>query len=74
MKDKYQELTEKYNLVTSDEWLAIRQMMLNHIVSLANSQVSPLIIQGMIKNIADTDKWANDFLAEKQKLDKVKKE
>lgn len=72
--DKYEELTKKYELITSNEWLKIREIQLNHIVSLANSAVDPLVIQGMLKNISDTDKWKSDFLAEKQRLDKAKKE
>lgn len=72
--DRLQDLTTKYELVTSDVWPRVRTLMLNHVVSLANSSVDPLIIQGMLKNIADTDRWEQDFLAEKERITKAKKE
>lgn len=35
--------------------------MLENILALSNTQVDPLVIQGMLKNINDTDKWENEF-------------
>lgn len=40
----------------------IKSYQLENIVKLANSDINPLILQGMLKLIADTDKWKSDFL------------
>ncbi len=60
-------LTEKNNLITTPVYKRIRELQLNNIVELSNSQTDPLIIKGMLKNIYDTDKWENEFKLEKKK-------
>lgn len=60
-------LTEKNNLINTPVYKRIRELQLNNIVELANSQTDPLIIKGMLKNIYDTDKWENEFKLEKKK-------
>lgn len=66
-------LTEKYNLVSSPEYKRIRELQLNSIVEMANKQIDPLIIKGMLKNINDTDNWENDFKLAKKKNEEQKK-
>lgn len=44
----------------------IKSYQLENIVKLANSDINPLILQGMLKLIADTDKWKSDFFNEKR--------
>lgn len=62
------ELQLKYELVTSSQWLDMREYMLNRILELANTEINPLVIQGMLKVISDTDKWKDEFNREKLKF------
>ena len=62
------ELQRKYELVTSSQWLEMREIMLNRILELANTEINPLVIQGMLKVISDTDKWKDEFNREKLKI------
>ena len=62
------ELQRKYELVTSSQWLDMREFMLNRILELANTEINPLVIQGMLKVISDTDKWKDEFNREKLKF------
>lgn len=54
-------LVEKYDLVDSDIYSKIKSYQLDNIVKLSNSDINPLILQGMLKLIADTEKWRNEF-------------
>ena len=38
------ELQRKYELVTSSQWLEMREIMLNRILELANTEINPLVI------------------------------
>lgn len=60
-------LAEKYDLVDSDIYSKIKSYQLDNIVKLSNSDINPLILQGMLKVIADTEKWRNEFKNEKKK-------
>ena len=60
-------LANKYKLICSDEYQEIRKLQLDHILSLVNSSIEPLVIKGMLKTITDTDKWEAEFRAEKDK-------
>ena len=62
------ELQLKYELVTSSQWLDMREFMLNRILELANTEINPLVIQGMLKVISDTDRWKDEFNREKLKF------
>ena len=62
------ELQLKYELVTSSQWLDMREFMLNRILELVNTEINPLVIQGMLKVISDTDKWKDEFNREKLKF------
>ena len=62
------ELQLKHELVTSSQWLDMREFMLNRILELANTEINPLVIQGMLKVISDTDKWKDEFNREKLKF------
>ena len=66
--DNLDELQLKYELVTSSQWLDMREFMLNRILELANTEINPLVIQGMLKVISDTDKWKDEFNREKLKF------
>ena len=63
-------LVEKFNLLGSVEYQKIKSYQIENILRLANSDIEPLLLKGMLKNIADTDKWESEFLAEKRKLKK----
>lgn len=57
----------KNNLVNSQEWEQIRELQLNKIVELSTSNIEPLVIVGMLRNIANTDKWAKEYISRKEK-------
>jgi hypothetical protein len=59
-------LVEKFNLVDSATYKRIKELQLENILRLANSDIEPLVLKGMLKNIADTDKWENEFMKEKR--------
>ncbi len=67
---EYDILIEKNNLVNSDEWQRIRKLQLDRIVNLSTGNTDPLIIVGMLRNIANTDKWSEDFNSRKAKENK----
>lgn len=65
------ELTARYELVTSEEWQGIRRRLLNEIVLKSQSN-DPVILQGMLKIINTVDSWENDFLNAKEKFNREK--
>lgn len=69
MKD-LKELTERYNLVRSEQWKAIRERMLNNIVAYSKTATDATLIQGMLIDIFDVDKWEEDFLKAKEENSK----
>ena len=60
-------LVEKFELVGSPIYKRIRELQLENILKLANSDIEPLVLKGMLKTIADTDKWDSEFKKEKLK-------
>lgn len=60
-------LTECKNLVFSPEYKRIRELQLDRIVELSIGNIEPLELKGMLRNIAETDKWALRFDKEKKK-------
>lgn len=63
-------LVEKFDLVGSATYQRIRELQLENILKLANSDIEPLVIKGMLKTIADTDKWESEFINEKKRIKK----
>lgn len=63
-------LVEKFDLVGSTAYKRIKELQLENILKLANSDIEPLVLKGMLKTIADTDKWETEFLSEQRKLKK----
>lgn len=61
-------LVEKFDLVDSPTYKQIKEFQLENILKLANSDIEPLVLKGMLKVIADTDKWKAEFLNEKKRL------
>ena len=60
-------LVEKFNLLGSVEYQKIKSYQIENILRLANSDIEPLVLKGMLKTIADTDKWETEFKKEKLK-------
>lgn len=60
-------LVEKFDLVGSPAYKRIRELQLENILRLANSDIEPLVLKGMLKTIADTDKWETEFKKERLK-------
>ena len=61
-EEEYQVLREKATLVKGETYAKIRMYQLNKIISLAKSSIDPLEIRGMLKLIADSDDWENQFI------------
>ncbi len=60
--DEKEILRKKYQLVASKEWEEIKSFMYENIKILSGSDIDPKILQGMLKNIYDTDKWKTQYL------------
>lgn len=60
-------LTEKNDLISTEDYFKIKSYQLENILKLSNSEINPLILQGMLKVIADTDKWKSDFVNAKKR-------
>ena len=60
-------LLEKFDLVGSPAYKRIKELQLENILRLANSDIEPLVLKGMLKTIADTDKWETEFKKERLK-------
>lgn len=65
--DNKELLTECKDLVYSAKYKRIRELQLNRIVELSIGNIEPLELKGMLRNIAETDKWAGRFDKEKKK-------
>jgi hypothetical protein len=65
----YEELKRKYDLVANEQYQCLRDEQLNLIVEKANSPLSSDIIRGMLLLINETDKWEQDFLAARKKIE-----
>lgn len=60
-------LVERFDLVGSPTYKRIKELQLENILKLANSDIEPLVLKGMLKTIADTDKWETEFKKERLK-------
>ena len=60
-------LTEKNDLISTEDYSKIKSYQLENILKLSNSEINPLILQGMLKVIADTDKWKSNFVNAKKR-------
>lgn len=60
-------LMEKNDLISTEDYSKIKSYQLENILKLSNSEINPLILQGMLKVIADTDKWKSDFVNAKKR-------
>ena len=60
-------LVEKFDLVGSPAYKRIKELQLENILRLANSDIEPLVLKGMLKTNADTDKWETEFKKERLK-------
>ena len=60
-EEKLNYLEHKSILVQTKEYQEIRQLQIEKIISLANSQIDPVEIKGMLKLINHTDSWQDDF-------------
>lgn len=65
-----EEITNKYELIKSEQWQKIRMIELNHIVKLSAGNLDPVLIVGMLRNINNIDKWEDDFLSKKKEQNK----
>lgn len=59
-------IRDRYGLVTSDTYKAIRTNQLDMIVGYS-ANCEPLELRGMLKLIKKTDEWRDEFLKVKEK-------
>lgn len=60
-------LQKKAELIEGNDYKRIRQLQLERIVNLSNTQIDPVIFKGMVKMIYDTDQWKDDYTKAKKK-------
>lgn len=66
---QYNCMRDKFYLVTSSEYKKIRQEQLEMIIDMAKTEIDPLEIKAMLRLIAKTDRWEEEF----EKIDKNKR-
>lgn len=57
----FEELKLKADLVQTEQYKQIRQFQIDKIITLANSNIEPLELKGMLKLIAKTDCWKSEY-------------
>lgn len=60
-KEKFDKAALKADLANSRYYKDIRSFQLEKILELSMSEISPLELKGMLKLIAHTDGWKEDF-------------
>ena len=58
---------DRYELVTTDVYKKIKNQQLEVILGLAKVNYEPLELRGMLKLIAKTDDWKEDFIKIRKK-------
>ena len=61
--DKHEELLHKYELAQSKEYKEIKQLILDHLIGVSSSQISPEKIQGALLALRYVDSWTSDCLS-----------
>lgn len=59
-------LKEKAEAVKSAGYQTVKKYQLDKILNLASSNIDPLELKGMLKLIASTNTWINDYEKEKE--------
>ena len=60
-KEEFDLASLKADLVNSMQYKKIRELQLNKCLELAKSEIEPLELKGMLKLIASTDSWTEQF-------------
>ncbi len=63
-------LKHKNQIVKSENYKSLRNYQINMILGLANSQIEPLELKGMLKLISKTDSWESEYEKQLKKLNK----
>lgn len=61
--DNHEELLRKYELSKSPEYKEIKQRVLDYLIGLSSSQISPEKIQGALLALRYVDSWATEYYA-----------
>lgn len=64
----FNELKRKAELVESEEYKEIQKHQISMILSLANSNIEPLELKGMLKLINKTELWLNEWEKTKRSI------
>lgn len=65
----HNELKRKYDLVANENYTNLRAEYLDFIVKQANTQLNPEILKGMLLLINESDKWEQNFIAARKKIE-----
>ena len=65
----HEELKRKYDLVANENYVNLRAEYLNYIVKQSNSQMSAELLRGMLLMINESDKWEQNFIAARKKVE-----
>lgn len=64
-----EELKRKFDLVDNYNYEQLRMEQLNYIVKQSGSQSNPEVIRGMLLLINETDRWKQNFLSARKKME-----
>lgn len=71
MEEKeFNEKRDKYGLVCSEQYKKIRERQINMILGYARADYDEKELKGMLKLIAKTDEWKDDFIKIQNKRNK----
>lgn len=63
------ELKRKYDLIDNEVYPKLRAEYLDFVVKQANTQINPEILQGMLLLINESDKWEQNFISARKKIE-----
>lgn len=63
------ELKRKYDLVDNEVYPKLRAEYLDFVVKQANTQLNPEILKGMLLLINESDKWEQNFISARKKIE-----
>ncbi|MBQ6516801.1 hypothetical protein IJI31_06440 [bacterium] len=61
-EEEFKQKLSRYELVSTEQYKKLREKQLDLIVEKASSNYDAMEIRGMLKLIAFTDEWKNDFI------------
>lgn len=69
-KEEFEKLKLQAKLSGSNDYQTLKNLQLNMILSLANSNIEPLELKGMLKLLAKTDNWKSEYEKAEREMNK----